>query len=126
MEGQRSGPPGAIVWHRRRGDANEPSGAGIVRDGINFLGTAGIKQIVKDYCSQHLIDFKDTDLEDDDIELSPSDDDIRKTTAFGSDFSVKVTYNYGFLVPSLFNLGNSINITGMTLMKMEQEIGAGS
>jgi len=106
--------------------SREGARAGIVRDGINFLDNAGIKQIVKDYCSQHLIDFKNTALTDDDIELNPSDDDIRKTTAFGSDFSVKVTYNYGFLVPSLFNLGNSINITGMTLMKMEQEIGAGS
>ena len=75
---------------------------------------------MKDYCNQRLIDFGDTTLTDGDIVLYPSTDALRMAAAFADDFSVTVTYNYHFLVPSLFGLGTQTAIEHLTLMKMER------
>jgi len=103
--------------------SREGARAGIVRgDGAEeFLDDGKIKSIVKNYCNPRLIDFNGTSLTDGDIILTLSGVDPRETADFGTDFKVEVTYNYGFLLPSLFNLGSTQTLRGLTLMKMEQE-----
>ena len=98
----------------------ESARAGIVRDSTNPILDDELKKIVKDYCNQRLIDFGGTDLTDADIELNPTPDTARMAAYFGSDFSVKVTYNYRFAVPSLFGLGTTTSISHLALMKMER------
>lgn len=114
---------GLLVYNKQvvANASREGARAGIV-SGVAFTNSDGIKTIVKNYCLERLIDFHDTTLEDSDIELTPGTDAERNAASFGSDFSVKVTYNYGFLVPSLFNMGPTISITGKTTMKKEETI----
>ena len=97
--------------------------AGIV-SGEGHSVDADIKDIVKNYCSQRLIDFNGTSLADADIVLTPQTYAARQSAGFGSDFTVEVTYDYGFLVPGLFNMGTTTTITAETLMKMEQTLGS--
>ena len=102
--------------------SREGARAGIVRGGTDALSDLEVKAVVIDYCDQRLIDFSGTSLVDGDIVLNPS----TRPTGFGDDFSVIVTYNYHFLVPSLFKMGTTIPIRAMTMMKMENIIGVGS
>ena len=99
--------------------SREGARAGIVRDG-SFISVGAVKQVVKDYCNQRLIDFSGTTLTDGDIVLNPDTDALRMAADFGDNFSVEVTYNYNFLVPSLFGLGAQTPIKHITLMKMER------
>ena len=97
----------------------EGARAGIVRVLAGFSDDdVALRVIVKNYCKDRLIDFVgNTSLTDADILLSS------RTATFGSDFSVKVTYTYKFLVPALFGLGTTTSISALSLMKMEQEPG---
>jgi Flp pilus assembly protein TadG len=88
--------------------------------GDDSLGDAAIRTIVKNYCNSRLLDFSGNSVTDADIDLDPN----RATLGFGDDFTVAIEYDYGFLIPSLFNLGNATKITAKTLMKMEQTIGS--
>ena len=109
-----------LLWYNSQVIINasrEGARAGIAK-GADFSDNATIILIVKNYSNSRLIDFSGTSLIDSDITLTPSTG--RDTAAFGTDFKVEVTYNYGFLVPSLFNLGSTQTLRGRTLMKMEQ------
>jgi uncharacterized protein (UPF0333 family) len=106
--------------------SREGARAGIAR-GDDFSDNATIRLIVTNYANPRLIDFSGASLTNDDIKmyinqiiLYPSDNTTRQNAAFGTDFKVEITYNYGFLVPSIFHLGMTQTITGRTLMKMEQ------
>lgn len=101
--------------------SREGARAGIA-NGDDSLDNAAVRTVVKNYCIQRLIDFNDTSLVDGDIVLNPS----TRPSGFGADFSVTVTYNYHFLVPSLFKMGTTIPIRAKTMMKMEDIIGSGS
>lgn len=105
--------------------SREGARAGIV-SGVDFLTNAQVRDIVKNYCNQRLIDFDETSLVDADIVLNPSNESTRQAATYGDDFSVTVTYNYHFLFPSLFKMGTTIPITAKTMMKMEDIIGVGS
>lgn len=100
--------------------SREGARAGIVRDGSDFLEDSELKTIVKNYCEDRLIDFGGTTLTDDDIELDPSPKSARAAAAFGSDFSVKITYDHRLAAPSFFGLGPTLTITAWALMRMEQ------
>lgn len=106
---------GLLVYNKQVivNGSREGARAGIVR-GSHFLGNDDIKKIVKDYCNDRLIDFGGTKLSDADIVLSD-----RTAADFGDDFSVQVTYNYRFQVPSLFGFGSIQSIQHLALMKME-------
>lgn len=116
---------GLLVYNKHiiANASREGARAGIV-SGVGHSVDTEIRDIVKDYCSQRLIDFNDTSLTDADIVLTPQTYAARQSAGFGSDFSVSVTYDYGFLVPGLFNLGTTTTITAETLMKMEQTLGS--
>jgi len=116
---------GLLVYNKHiiANASREGARAGIV-SGEGHSVDADIKDIVKNYCSQRIIDFNGTSLADDDIDLTPQTYAARQLAGFGSDFSVKVTYDYGFLVPGLFNMGTTTTIAAETLMKMEQAIGS--
>ena len=88
--------------------------------GDGSLGDAAIRTIVKNYCNSRLLDFTGNTVTDTDIDFDPD----RNTIGFGDDFTVTIEYDYGFLVPSLFSLGNTTKITAKTLMKMEQVVGS--
>lgn len=94
--------------------------------GVDFLDDATIRTIVKNYCNPRLLDFSGNTIDNDDIDLTDGDGNavVRSTLGFGDDFAVTIEYDYGFLIPSLFSLGNTTTITAKTLMKMEQAIGA--
>jgi len=106
--------------------SREGARAGIIAYGReNYYKTDGeIKEIVKNYCINHLITFSGSpDLVDTDITLVP---DNRTDTAsppfeFGSSFTVAVTYNYGFLLPSFFGFGD-VPISAATTMNRESSI----
>lgn len=98
----------------------EGARAGIVRGSSDFLEDADLKDIVKNYCEDRLIDFGGTTLTDDDIELNPFPKATREAAAFGSDFSVKITYNHKLAAASFLGLNPTISITSLALMKMEQ------
>lgn len=99
----------------------EGARAGIVREDSHFLDDAELKAIVNNYCENRLIDFGGTTLTDDDIELDPTPKSARAAAAFGSDFSVKITYDHRLAAPSFFGLDQTITITALALMKMEQD-----
>jgi Flp pilus assembly protein TadG len=99
----------------------EGARAGIVREDSFLLNDDELKAIVKKYCENRLIDFGRTTLADDDIELDPSPKSAREAAAFGSDFSVKIEYEHRLAVPSFFGLDQTITISSLALMKMEQK-----
>lgn len=99
--------------------SREGARAGIVRDSTYFLSESALKQLVKDYCTQRLIDFGGTTLTDSDIVLNPPTDSARMAAAIGSDFTVNMSYNYKFLAPSLLGMGSTTTISNLALMKME-------
>ncbi|MBW2187822.1 MAG: hypothetical protein JRG71_16025 [Deltaproteobacteria bacterium] len=73
-------------------------------------GPLGVKDVVNNYCQQHLITFADSALLETDVDRSGS--------SFGDDLEVTVTYPFSFLVLSNFGLG-PITLTAKTRMKME-------
>ena len=101
--------------------SREGARAGIA-NGDDSLNNAAVRTVVKNYCIQRLIDFDDTSLVDGDIVFNPP----TRPTDFGDDFSVIVTYNYHFLIPSLFKMGMTIPIRAKTMMNMEDITGSGS
>jgi Flp pilus assembly protein TadG len=114
-----------LLWYNSQiiiNSSREGARAGIVL-GQDFSDNATIRSIVKNYANPRLVDFSGTSITDGDIILTPSNQTTRENAAFGTDFIVEVTYNYSFLVPSLFHLGLTKPIVGRTLMKMEQKLG---
>lgn len=103
--------------------SREGARAGIIafeRDDY-YKDNTEIKDIVKNYCKKHLITFSGSpDLLDSDIPLVPIDrTDTNPSFTFGSSFKVTVTYDYDFLVPSLFGFGDILTISATTMMKRE-------
>lgn len=78
-----------------------------------------IKQVVLNYAQNRLINFGNNPLSADNIEIE------REGYNFGDDLTVRVNYQYKFLVlPNFknlgwFNLDNVINIRAVTVMRME-------
>ena len=106
-----------LLWYNNQVIINasrEGARAGIARAD----DSAGITGIVDAYCTNRLVTFGGTGSTSTSFPLGDN-----MTKAFGDDFSVEVTYDYNFLVPSLFHLGLTKTIVGRTLMKMEQIIG---
>ena len=113
-EGARAG----IIAYNNSPPAGEPAG------GKYFSYDAQIIIIVKNYCTNHLITFNGSpNLEDGDILLVP-DDNYRTNASFvfGDPFEVKVSYDYDFLVPSLFGYSDIFTIKAATMMKREASI----
>lgn len=111
-----------LLWYNSQiiiNASREGARAGIAR-GVDFKTDNDVKNVVIAYCNQRIIDFGGNTVDADDITLTPNNN--RSTSVFGDDFTVQVTYNYTFLIPSLFNLGTTKTLTGRTLMKMEQII----
>jgi len=104
--------------------SREGSRAGIIAFGRDYyLDNTEIETIVKNYCATHVITFSDSpDLDVDlTVVLDPSD----RTDAsfvFGSPFEVKLSYDYDFLIPSLFGYGDILTIKAATMMKREASI----
>jgi len=103
--------------------SREGARAGIIAYGREaYYKTDGdIKEIVKNYCINHLITFSGSpDLVDEDITLVPGDrtDTASPPFEFGSSFTVAVTYNYGFLLPGFFGFGD-VPISAATTMNRE-------
>ena len=106
--------------------SREGARAGIIAYGREdyYKTDQQIRDIVKNYCINHLITFSgspdlDTDLN---VTLDPDDDD-REDAAFifGTPFTVAVTYNYGFLLPGFFGFGD-VPISAATTMNRESSI----
>lgn len=105
--------------------SREGARAGIVQPGAsNYKTTAEIiKDVIKPYCYEHLIDFGgNSSLNDADIAFEHVTDIERNNVAFGTDFKVIITYKYKYLVPALFGLGPTKTITHAAVMKMEQKL----
>ena len=96
------------------------AGIGRIDKDNNPVTSTDIENIVSAYCQDNLIDFANSSPST----SFPDGTDIAGK-AFQDDFSVQVTYDYNFLVPSLFGLGTITTITGLTLMKMEPIVSAG-
>ena len=98
--------------------SREGARAGIIAfDSDYYLANVPIQDIVINYCKKHLITFSGSpDLVYADVVLDPTD---RSTSVFGDAFKVTVTYDYDFLVPSLFGFGDILTISATTMMKRE-------
>ena len=97
--------------------SREGARAGISREdrsGTTYDEELDIIEIVNEYCEDRLITFQSGV-----VPITSFPEGFITGKNFQDDFSVKVEYNYHFLVPSLFNLGPSITLKGLTLMKME-------
>jgi len=84
--------------------SREGARAGIAR-------VAGIEGIVVDYCQDRLIRF--------DTDVNPDITVTGAMGAFGEDLTVDVSYDYAFLVPGLFSVGPTLQLTARTVMRME-------
>lgn len=112
---------GLLVYNKHviTNASREAARAGIVQridsDGNPSLSNAEVEAILEgiviNYCSQRLITFGANNL--------PTVVSTGVNGAFQQDLSVKVTYDYNFLVPSLFGQGVNKTIVSQTLMKME-------
>lgn len=90
--------------------------------GKYFSDNNEIIDIVENYCATHLITFNGSpNLEDDDITLLP-DDRTNVSFVFGNPFEVEVSYDYDFLIPSLFGYSDILTIKAATMMKREASI----
>ena len=101
--------------------SREGARAGIAREdrfGAS-IDTNDIIAIVNAYCTNRLITFQSGVNPIIEFPDGPAIGDDFTGKGFQDDFSVSVKYDYHFLVPSLFNLGPSITLKGLTLMKME-------
>ncbi|MBW2620484.1 MAG: pilus assembly protein [Deltaproteobacteria bacterium] len=99
--------------------SREGARAGIVQrvddDGNLLLSNVEVEAlidgIVQSYCSQRLITFGSNN--------PPTVASTGENGAFQQDLIVDVEYNYGFLIPSLFGLGDIIHLSAETVMSME-------
>jgi Flp pilus assembly protein TadG len=73
-----------------------------------------IQNVVTSYATDHLITFGGANGPE--IQIEPSGD--RTGAPFGQDLTVRVTYNYGFLVLANFGF-TPINLEAQTVMKLE-------
>jgi Flp pilus assembly protein TadG len=98
--------------------SREGARAGIISyDSDYYLNETQVKDVVIDYCINHLITFSGSpDLEYSDIVVNPGD---RSTSVFGDAITVTVTYDYDFLVPSVFGFGDLMTISATAMMKRE-------
>jgi Flp pilus assembly protein TadG len=110
--------------------SREGARAGIIAFGRDYyLDDPEIITIVKNYCATHVITFSaspdlDTDLN---VTLDPATPNREDTTSFefGDPFEVSVSYNYDFLIPSLFGSSDQngqYEIKAATMMKREASI----
>jgi len=111
-----------ILWYNSQIIVNasrEGARAGITRkaDASDTTTSAGIQWIVDTYCTNRLITFGGGSVPITDFPLGNN-----MGKSFGQDFSVRVRFTYNFLVPSLFGLGLTKTLTGLTLMKMEMVV----
>lgn len=104
--------------------SREGARAGIIAFGRDsYSDNNQIEAIVENYCANHVITFSNSPDLDTDLNVTLDPDDRELTTfIFGDPFKVTVTYNYDFLIPSLFGLGDIITITSATMMKKEASI----
>jgi hypothetical protein len=93
--------------------SREAARAGIVA-GSPRPTDGDIQGVVTNYAADHLITFGEASVPA--IEINPAGD--RTGLLFGQNLTVRVSYNYGFLV--LANFGFSpINLRAETVMKLE-------
>jgi len=74
-----------------------------------------IKLVVKNYCEGRLITFGGTGFSDGNV-LPEGANGL-----FQADLTVKVTYDYNFLTPSILGFDSTMTIGAQTVMKMEPE-----
>lgn len=107
--------------------SREAARAGIVKgDDETFSNDDELIAIVKNYCDEHLITFQElSQIADENISFecggSACNESQRKVAGFQTNFSVKVSFDYYFLLPSLLNFGTPKPLTAKTIMKMEKE-----
>lgn len=69
-----------------------------------------VVNVVENYCDQNLIRFGNVTP----ISVTPPDEN----RVFPQAITITVTWNYGFLVPSIIGLGPTINLSAQTTMNM--------
>lgn len=91
--------------------SREGARAGIV-DQVPSMTSDQITSVVNNYCQQYLITFASG--------ASPQTTVTGTGGSYGSNLTVQVSYPYTFLVlPKFITLGNSINLSATTVMRME-------
>ena len=90
--------------------SREGARAGIVQTGGARVPDGDITTVVNQYCANRLVTFG--------AASGPSTAVARAGTGFGSDLTVRVTYDYDFLVLTNFGFG-PIQLVAETLMKLE-------
>jgi Flp pilus assembly protein TadG len=92
--------------------SREAARAGIVA-GSPRVSDGEIRNVVANYCTDHLITFGEAN--DPLVNIEPAD---RTFSSFGENLTVTVMYNYGFLVLGNFGF-DDIDLTAKTVMKLE-------
>jgi len=109
-----------LLWYNKQVVINasrESARAGIAR-AYNSKDIVGDSDpIVNAYCANRLVTFGPTE---DPATTYPGGDN--SDLLFGEDFSVRVAYQYNFLVAGLFHLNLPNTFVGQTMMKMEHKV----
>jgi Flp pilus assembly protein TadG len=90
--------------------SREGARAGIVQTAGPRVADGEISSVVNQYCLNRLITFGSA--------TGPSTSVSRSGVVFGADLTVRVTYDYDFLVLSTFGFG-PIQLAAETVMKLE-------
>jgi Flp pilus assembly protein TadG len=100
-----------VLLHNKQVITNASrEGARAAINPIPLLTQQQVIDIVTDYCDQNLISFGTSSI--------PTVTPPAANRVFPQEVTITVTWNYGFLVPSIIGLGSTITLNGETKMKM--------
>jgi Flp pilus assembly protein TadG len=101
---------GVLLYNKQVITNASREGARAAINPLPLLTPPDVVTVVENYCDQNLITFGTNNP----VSVSPPD----ANRVFPQEVTITVTWNYGFLVPSIIGLGPTITIGGQTTMKM--------
>jgi Flp pilus assembly protein TadG len=100
-----------VLLHNKQVITNASrEGARAAINPVPLLAPEKVVEVVTDYCDQNLISFGTSN--------TPAVTPPAPNRVFPQEVTITVTWDYGFLVPSIIGLGSTITLNGETKMKM--------
>jgi Flp pilus assembly protein TadG len=100
-----------VLLHNKQVITNASrEGARAAINPVPILTPGEVVNVVENYCDQNLILFGTSNP----ISVTPPDEN----RVFPQEVTITVTWDYGFLLPSIIGLGSTITLSGETKMKM--------
>jgi Flp pilus assembly protein TadG len=100
-----------VLLHNKQVITNASrEGARAAINPVPILTPGEVVNVVEIYCDQNLISFDTSNT----VSVTPPDEN----RVFPQEVTITVTWDYGFLLPSIIGLGSTITLSGETKMKM--------